>query len=200
MKKLLTLDLSSASTGYAIFDITTYCLTEYGNFTPNNSGLSKLSYPEMQIKRIRSIVIQVINLINKENPDVIYIEEINRGIGRLSQKVLDMVHGILLDRIDDKYLKKIIYINSDSSDGWRYLLGLNLSQTDKLHNKEAKILNKKIKKKIPIITKKHLAMRLVNKYYGLNFDVDAREKDSDICDAIGIGHAVLHKIIKRLNF
>ena len=88
----------------------------------------------------------------------------------------------------------ITYIDSDGLNGWRTFLNLKLSAADKAINKEHKKLNKKLKKgskKLPIINKKHLACRFVNKTYKLDLDVDLRETDGDIADSIGLGTVFL---------
>ena len=77
--KLLSLDLSTKSTGYAIFDLVSSTLDTYGLLKPKAKGLSSLSYPQGSLKRIQSICDQIVTLL-EENPDIkqIAIEEVNQ--------------------------------------------------------------------------------------------------------------------------
>lgn len=193
-KTLLCLDLSTTSTGYALFDLNTKKLLTYGFLKPISKGLSKLKYPKQQIFKIRNLVYKILDLLETHKPDIILIEEINRHKSRLSGKTLDMLHGLLLDAITEPELDRVIYIDSDGLVGWRTKLRLVLDNQDKVLNKERRILNKKTKKQHPIINKKHLACRYVNKALNLNFDVDLNPNDNDIVDAIGMGLAFLKRI------
>lgn len=197
---LLSLDMSTTNTGYALFDIPTKALVAYGEVAPNLTSLPKefragLEYPRIQVYKMRSIVEQLKPLLTDE-VEVIVIEEINRGKARIQQKILDGLHFVFLDNIPDEMAKKIIYRDSDGSDGWRSRagLGLQLSDLDKEQNKLTRKFNKAVGRKDqkPVITQKHLCCKYVNKYYGTNFDVEVRAKDSDVADAIGLGHFILH--------
>jgi len=191
--KTLALDLSTTSTGYALFSDSK--LVMYGVIKPINKGLSKLLYPELQIKKIRTVATQVLELIMQINPDHIVVEEINLHKNRIGGKTLDMFHGVLLDRMLEEDLKKVIYIDSDGSKGWRTKLSLRLSEQDKIINKERKAFNKKHRgTKLPIITKKHLAERWVNGRLKMGFDVDKNSGDNDIVDAIALGCVFLKNI------
>lgn len=191
---LLSLDLSTTSTGYAYFKDGK--LIEDGNIYPDMKGLSKLVYPEQQIKKITSLTDKILHLIHSGPlgiPDAIVIEEINAHKNRMAGKTLDMLHGILLFRIGTWAFERITYMDSDGKDGWRTKLKFILTDADKAANKEAKVLNKTIKgRKLPIITKKHLAARFVQAKYGISLDVDANSEDADRADAIGLGHAYIH--------
>lgn len=190
---LLSLDLSTSSTGYAYYKDGK--LIEYGNIYPDMKGLSKLVYPEQQIKKIRTLVDKLCHMIIHGPlgvPDQIVIEEINAHKNRMAGKTLDMFHGVLLHCIGDWAFPRITYMDSDGKDGWRTKLRFVLTDADKEANKEAKKLNKTIKgRKLPIITKKHLAARFVQAKYGIHLDVDENSEDADKADAIGLGHAYL---------
>lgn len=191
---LLSLDLSTTSTGYAYYRDGR--LIENGNIFPDMKGLSKLTYPEQQIKKIRTLVNKVSHMISYGPlgvPDRIVIEEINGHKNRMAGKTLDMLHGILLHSIGDWAFPRISYMDSDGKDGWRTKLRFILTDADKEANKEAKKLNKTIKgRKLPIITKKHLAARFVQAKYGIHLDVDENPEDADRADAIGLGHAFIY--------
>lgn len=193
--RLLALDLSTTASGWALFDIQTKKLLGYGVVKPNLKGLSKLGYPEQQLRKLQDLSVQLRNLVSEKEPlEVILIEEINRGVSRLTQKVLDGLHFVFLDRIESR-IKIVRYRDSDGASGWRKRLGLKLSEADKELNRINGLANRRRKKgtgKIPIINKKHLACRFVNRAYGLNLDVDQRETDGDVADAVGLGHSYLH--------
>ncbi|RLI54081.1 MAG: hypothetical protein DRP09_14060 [Candidatus Thorarchaeota archaeon] len=190
-KFLISIDYSTTCTGYAIFNLDTGKLVRYGILKPKVIGVTKLKYPKLQLEKIRSLAYQLVDLINEVQPVAIIVEEINRHKSRLAGKTLDGGHYIFLDRLSDEYLAKLSFIDSDGKDGWRSAQGLNLylSLQDKVLNKERRSLNKKGKlaKKLPIITKKHLACRWVNEHYKLSLDCDKTSSDGDLADAIGIG-------------
>jgi len=192
---ILSLDLSTTCTGWAILDIKSGKLLTYGTIKPKVKNISKLKYPIQQLLKMRSISSQIIDIIEQNNNiSYIVIEEINRHKSRLSGKVLDGLHFILLDRFSESDLSKVRYIDSDGLSGWRTLLKLRLTEADKLNNKESRAINSKLKKgsrKIPIIGQKHLAARYVNRVYGLNLNVDSNRFDADVADAIGLGSAAL---------
>jgi len=202
--KILALDLSTAAAGWALFDAKTKKLLTYGVVKPQVKGITAMTYPRGQLMKMRSITEQIKAII-ESNPDLtrIAIEEVNRGIARLTQKTLDGLHFIFVDRCES-YIPIMVYRDSDGKVGWRKVLNFVLSDNDKRLNTERKKLNvqyKKLRKKmkrgegpsdLPIINKKHLACRFVNKTYGLNLDCDANETDGDIADAIGLGHVVVN--------
>jgi hypothetical protein len=158
----------------------------------------KLVYPEIQLTKMLFLAKIIHELIITENPDIILIEEIAGSKQRLGQKVLDGLHWILLLVIGD-YIRKVRYMDVTGCRGWRYLLGLKLSEADKSNNKENKKLNKKLKrgtKKLPIVTAKHLAQRIVNKVYKTTFDVNVDTQHADICDSIAMAYSFLTHILK----
>lgn len=198
--KLLALDVSTKSTGFSFFDIETKTLLRYGNITAKLKGLNAKVYPEKQLLTMKEMSKNICEILNqeKEVPTQIVIEEITGGINRLTQKVLDACHFILLNDLNDlNLIDRVVYFDCTGLEGWRFHLGLRLSDGDKLQNKEAKELNKKIARgipKIPIIGPKHLACRFVNHHYGMNLDFNADETHGDIADSICMGHAYLHTV------
>ncbi len=200
-KILLSLDLSSTCTGWAKLDIESNKLLSFGSIYPSfknpvTKKIPKYSYPQLHVLKLRELADQVIELLD-DSIKVIAIEEINRGKSRIGQKVLDSFHAVLLERMPWEYTQKVIFYDSDGKDGWRSVngLALQLSEFDKLSNKNAKKLNKKLgkgEKKLPIITQKTLAVRYVNKRYELTLK---EADDSDAADAIGLGTFVLDKVL-----
>lgn len=204
MKILLSLDYSTSATGYAKFDMATKKLISYGVIKPDFKnptvkGIPKYNYPRFQLLKLRRLAEQILEIID-ERVEKIVIEEINGSKNRLGQKVLDAGHFILLDRMRASDLSKVIYMNSDGNDGWRSKahLGLQLSSTDKLVNKDRKKFNSKLGKggkKQPLITQKTLSCAYVNKRYGLKLDCDNNATDNDLADAIAMGHAFIKTMI-----
>jgi len=190
--KLITLDLSTKSTGYAIFDLDTGALITYGLLKPTVKGLSALSYPQGSLKRIVSICSQITTLL-EENPDIkqIAIEEVNQHRSRIGGKTLDGLHFVLLEKIQDK-LPIITFRDSDGAVGWRRELGLRLSDEDKAFNKEMRAQGKKKE----VLGPKHLACRFVKENYGLDFDPI---KENDLADAICLGHLMVAKHQESCN-
>lgn len=190
MTKLLTLDLSTTCTGFAIFDLQTKKLERYGFIKPNKKGMSKLEYPKKQLYVMRDLAAQIKALVDSI-PDLkmILLEEVNLHKSRMAGKTLDGAHWILLNSLDEFSMNKVRYRDSDGETGWRTRLNLRLSEMDKKLNAERKKLNKKLRPKdqLPIINKKHLAARYVNSKLGTNFDVDQNSTDNDVVDAIGLG-------------
>lgn len=205
MKKILCLDLSTTSTGWALFQ--NGILQDQNIIKPKIlfKGQSKLKYPANVYYRIKSISSQVKVLYYKLQPDFIYIEEINRGINRIAQKSLDALHFLVLLEIASSlkdelgFFNKIKYIDSNGRDGWRTRLKMRLSQDDKKANKIARAFNKKnirkiktgkIKKK-SIVDWKTLSIQMANNIYGLELKQD-RSGDNDIADAICMGISQLY--------
>ncbi len=199
---ILCLDLSTTSTGWSVFDCDTKNLLAYGFLKPKVPGAAKMGYPVRQLAVCKDLGEQVAALFPPDGYRYVVIEEINRHKSRMSGKTLDCLHGFVWDALSRVgHLGKVHYVDSDGAVGWRTFLKLFLSDADKKQNAEAKKLNKKLQRgtrKLPIITKKHLAQRLVNSFYGLSFDVEEVSTDSDICDSIGLGHAFLRHVLPLL--
>lgn len=191
MKTLMSIDLSTNCTGISLFNIDTKELVHYEHIRGKDvKDSSKLRGTLLKIKKMcQSIRV----LVDNYQPTYIVIEEIAGSKNRLSQKTLDICHGILQIELFDK-LDIVQYYDVTGATGWRTNLGLKLSEADKVQNKQAKELNKKIGKasqKLPILGPKHLACRFVNKQFGLKLDVEAHKYDADLADSISMGYAFL---------
>lgn len=144
---------------------------------------------------------KVKDLVAEKDPDIILIEEVNRGVNRIGQKSLDALHFFVLDRfllINENALKKCKYIDSNGKKGWRTALGLKLDDQDKEYNKQARDYNKDHKAAIKrgdkvereVIGWKHLSIRYANKKLKLDLNPDT-SGDADIADAICLGLAYI---------
>lgn len=194
-KHLISLDLSTTCTGFAVFNIEDKTLLRSGVITSKIKSV----YPGGTLSKLQDLSLQVIEILKEYDPhlEIIAIEEINRHKSRKSGKVLDGYHWILLQGFPQDWIERVRFVDSDGACGWRTFFNLKLSEEDKLMNKEHKKANKKPKtkikrgelktKKLPIITKKHLAERLINKTFKTSFDVTKHPKHSDEVDAIGVG-------------
>lgn len=197
---LLALDLSTTMTGYSCFNISTKKLAKFGTLKPIVKNAHKMRYPEAAYYRIKDMSVKVRDLVKDKDPDIIVIEEVNRGISRIGQKTLDGLHFFVLDlliQLDPKLAKKIVYVDSNGKKGWRGYLGLKLSTSDKENNKKARgSKKKKANKNLHVVDWKVLAERYVNTCFSLKFDVIKNPGDNDIVDSIALGHAYLTKILK----
>lgn len=205
--KLLALDLSTISSGWALYDISSKELLSYGICRGKNF---KGEYPWDRLDKILYMSQQVLSVVEAD-PHIthIVIEEVNRHRNRLAGKILDGLHYVLLLKLKELSENiEVSYIDSDGATGWRSRSGLNLrlSERDKVLNKERKKLNKYItirnrgrkrkdlEKKYPIITKKHLAAEFVNKKFNLKLDVDLTPRHDDLADSISLGWAFLQRL------
>lgn len=189
MTKLLTLDISTKATGYAIFDIKTQKLLDKGVLTPDSKGLAGFPNFKKLYTKCERMASAVMTLYFSVKPSKIVIEEINNSKSRVTAKALSMAHTLILGALIRQNFDNIEFIDSDGKTGWRKQLNLVLTEADKKLNAERRKFNKKLNKnnKLPIITKKHLAARYVNSSLKTLFDVDKNKFDNDIVDAIGIG-------------
>jgi hypothetical protein len=192
-KTLLSLDMSTTCTGYSVFGIDSKKLLTTGKLKPKTSGaVAKMVYPRQQLTKMIDLAHQILAVIEQVKPQVIVIEEIAGSKNRLGQKTLDGFHFVVVWVIE-QYLDVVRYYDVTGSSGWRTHLQLRLDDSDKAANKEAKVLNKKLRgcQKIPIIGPKHLAARHVNKKFGLCLNVDTCETDADVADSVAMGDAFL---------
>jgi Holliday junction resolvasome RuvABC endonuclease subunit len=199
---VLGLDLSTTSTGFALIDVDTKGLLRYGHITPQVKGINKLKYPRAALARILDLAQKISDLVRYYNPDQLVIEEVNKGVQRISQKSLDALHFFVLHYIDQhspNLIDSLYYYDSDGREGWRNHLSLKLTDEDKAHNAHIKLFkgSRKVGKKKPEITKKHLAQRYVEQVYNLKLDVDEDSKNADICDAIAMTTSYLLNIYQK---
>lgn len=192
-KTLLSLDMSTTCTGWSLFDIETRALLLYGLIKPSTKGgVNKMTYPKQQLTKMLDISEQIEQLIQLHQPSSIVIEEIAGSKNRMGQKTLDGLHFIVVMKIEP-YLDRVSFYDVTGSDGWRTHLKLRFSDADKLANKEAKKLNKKLaaSQRMPVITPKHLACRHANHRFNLALDCDQRETDGDLADSISMGDSFM---------
>jgi hypothetical protein len=200
--RILALDVSS-KTGFAVLDV-----DEDSNpvgIQLSDCGLIRMPvpldeagiYPWNYITSSKKMGAELCKLVAKYGPRVVVIEETNRGKQRYSQKLLEFLHGALLNNLSNitngVQTPAVFYLSTSE---WRSRLGIRLSKEDKKNNgklnRAKRIAGGNIrlvdKKSLGIrgkVTPKHLAVKHVNEEFGLNFKV----KDNDIADSICLGEA-----------
>jgi hypothetical protein len=178
---ILSLDLSTSSSGWSLFDSDDNSILEYGIIKPKVKGITKLKYPKKQLLKIMNSSEQLVELIDELDPDQLVIEEVNRGINRIAQKSLDALHFIFLAYLSTNHahlIDNLVYMDSNGAVGWRTKLGL----TTKAYKGTSKNRTQKWKK---------AAEDFIRNTYGLEFDVWKIPGDADICDSIAMGIAYL---------
>jgi len=191
----LSIDLATVSTGWAVFKGKK--LEAYGQLAPTIEGISKMKYPEKALHRIVAMAAAVRDLVAEHNPDELVIEEVNRGVSRISQKSLDAVHFFVLEYLKilhPDWPKEVKYMDSNGKKGWRGALKLYLSAEDKKQNAVIRKENKKSKVKRKVINAKTLSIRYVNKKYKLQLNEDVKG-DPDKADAICVGIVRVERLI-----
>ncbi len=144
-------------------------------FNPTVSKIDDYNH----IDRATSMARSVLAIVDRIQPDYIYIEQTNLGKNRTTQKLLEFTHCILLQMLLTRKCD-VSYVDSSI---WRSKLGLSLSKEERKHNKAvkaAKASGIRAQAGQGKKTMKHVAVGYVNNKYGLKFKV----KDNDLADAI----------------
>ncbi len=154
-------------------------------------------YPWGFLRSLNDLTDAIFILALTHKPDHIVIEDTNGGGGRASrytQKALEFIHCLLLNKINRKF--EVTYINSSD---WRKAVNLQMSKTDKKHNRIArkirdlkksgnKDLATKMRKENGVRGKKtvkHLSVELAAEMFGL----ELLQKDNDLTDSLLLGTA-----------
>lgn|GEM_PF-2626038 len=170
MFKIVGLDLAN-TTGYAI--LAESKLTGYGVLNSTHPAETFRCHDYTYIERAKSLSRLCKELIIKESPDLIVIEQTNKSKSRFTQKQLEFIHYAVLEDLRE-YRDKIIYIDTSA---WRTGLSLNATKEDRKHNA---LVKKKLAR--GKITPKHRSVRWANE----TFDLTLKLKDNDIADAIAL--------------
>jgi hypothetical protein len=193
--KTLALDIST-NTGYALL-LSDKSVKTWGNIYNSKVVHDFGFHPWGYLKAAQSIADKIYNLALKLNPDTIVIEETNGSRSRFTQKLLEYIHCCTLRELSKiGYEGKVFYINTSA---WRKAVGIELTKEQKKQNTKLSKAKSKAggsltpaqKKTLGIvgkITKKHIAVMVVNDMYDLGF----KQKDNDIAEAILLGLAYLN--------
>lgn len=116
------------------------------------------------------------NKVRETRPDVVVLENTNKGKNRHTQRILEYIH-FSFTRGFRNHPHMLKYMDTSE---WRKIVGLWMSKSDKKNNREVSTGKKRGK-----ITKKHLSVRMVNE----KFNKSLKLKDNDEADAILLGLA-----------
>ena len=175
---LLSLDISSHSTGYAIFKKGK--LEKYGYFYQSMKE-------KQDTKRINYIKNEILKLITTHGINCVAIEDVIFKHKR-ALYVLSKMQGIILDYLFENSIKWLLITPIE----WKTLFDINQnSDWNGANNRE-------------VSKKKTIA--LVNKKYNLNLEEEFKDHPSDlkepscwdVSDAIAIGHVALKNRINTL--
>lgn len=144
--RLLCLDLST-STGWSL--ILRGALLEYGNIRSKAIGSEKApDYPMNFIAPARKIALDVHKLITEKRPEIIVIEETNKGKNRFSQKQLEFIHYAVNIIIDSHPFKpRLEYLDTSE---WRWLLGITLDKDQRKSNRSICEKRNEIKQQLSV--------------------------------------------------
>lgn len=185
-KRLLSLDVST-KTGWSKFvdgelaDSGQLKPVKVEDFNVNKDPQLSPAYPLNIADAAELVVKRIIDLVEADDPfDFVVIENTNKGRNRHTQRLLEFIHYVLI-----RYLSAwgVPFGYMDSSE-WRRIVGLKLTKEDKKNNRDVSANKKRGR-----VTKKHLAIRLVEEEFGLKLKV----KDNDRADAILLGLAYVKK-------
>lgn len=161
--KLLSLDLSTSNSGWAVFQDGK--LIEYGNIPePKYKGKSKEVYPQRSGRLGKMMATSICELIIEKTPDKIVIEEAcpNGIAGVKSIKSLCMLHGSLLTKMQLLGMGQYDTLEFLSPREWRKVFDLKKNGDWKASS-----------------------LKLANKMFNLNLT------DDDISDSILLGYGFL---------
>lgn len=173
-------------------------LIDFGAISNGRPVASFGEYPWSLLRAARSIVGGLMSIVEKQRPDVVVIEETNLGSNRYSQKLLEYTHALFLSELENRVNEhgvQVVYLDTSA---WRHALGLRLDKDQRKSNaklskakKEAEQLGGKVDKKAlgikGKITWKHLSVAHASNQFQLNL----KQKDNDIADAINLAWAFI---------
>jgi hypothetical protein len=183
--RVLSLDASTKS-GWALF--VDGKLSESGALAPvkvydfnvNKDPQKSPNYPWNLMEAARDVYRLLRKVIWTHRPDKIVVENTNKGRNRHTQRILEFIHHDLLLELKE-VPERLVYMDTSE---WRSLVGLWMSKDDRKNNRDVKSGKKRGK-----ISKKHLAVRMVNEKYGKQLKL----KDNDEADAILMGQAYVNR-------
>lgn len=179
--RVLALDASTKS-GWALF--VDGQLLESGALTPvsvedfnvNKDPQKSPKYPQNVMFAAYEVATGVLALAVEKHPDYVVIENTNKGKNRHTQRILEWLHLEMLRALCP--IVRVVYMDTSE---WRSVVGLWMTKDDLKNNRDVKAGKKRGK-----VTKKHLAVRMVNEKYP---DLKLIQKDNDQADAILLGLA-----------
>lgn len=188
---ILSLDVST-KTGWAaaISSDNQLNLIDYG--TIPQIHCPEGAYPVVFVDWANLCFTEIKKLIDSFKPDILVIEETSKGSkNAMSQKILEYIHYDLAKYIRETGIKSV-YIMSGA---WRREIGCQMTQEEKVRNKEVRTYKKKNKttiaydkngKRTGLISKKHVNIRRVMEILGDQLRVPLKRKDEDQADGLGL--------------
>jgi hypothetical protein len=198
--RVLSLD-ASTKTGWALF--VDGKLADSGALTPvkvadfnvnDHETQKKPAYPYNIVDAALTIAREIREFLTRVavRPDIVVVENTNKGKNRHTQRVLEFMHFCILMMLRE-LPQKMVYMDTSE---WRKIVGLEATKEDKKQNAKLSAAKKAAKKKGVKLDKKalgirgkinvkHRAVRMVNEKYGKNLKM----KDNDQADAILMGEA-----------
>lgn len=130
--RLLCLDLSTNS-GWALIDDGKLC--KFGNIRHKVEGDETHEvYPTNFRDMAEAVARDCMKIALEHKPDLIVIEETNKGKNRYSQKQLEFIHyAVNAELVRVGFIYKIRYLDTSE---WRKLLGLHLDKDQRTRNNE----------------------------------------------------------------
>lgn len=183
--RYLSLDISG-SVGWALFEDSK--MLECGSLDKIKTPFTKqhpggINHPWDLIISVTNVAQSINDLINEKQPNVLIIEQTNKGRNRFGQKFLEWVHfKVVTSVMSFSCVQTISYIDTSE---WRKILGIRSDKEIKKYNRDLKKSRGSGK-----ITIKTITIHWANERYG--FELLA--KDDDIADALAMATAHLIKI------
>ena len=196
-ERILSLDMST-KTGWAsaISSDSGIKLEDYGVLEQIHQPEG--NYPSNYVRWAYMVYEEVRKLIERIKPDTIVIEETSKGSkNALSQKVLEWLHFLVAQWITNHEMKTVYLMTGE----WRREIGCQMSEEEKLKNKEVRAYKKAYEKKhgkkttvaydingkrIGLTGKKHVNVRRANEIFGDQLKEPLRRKSEDEADALGL--------------
>lgn len=203
---VLAFDIST-KTGYALLEK----LQDSDSITLLHTGLLTATkadtyYPVSYLEVAANMALQIVNCVKTmcyDYPSItmrglcIVIEETNQSKNRYSQKLIEWIHCLTAKGLLDLGYCPV-YVNSSD---WQRHLDIRLSAEDRKSNKKLSQAKSKAKSRGLKLDKtrlgirgkktlKHVAIRFVND----RFQLELKQKDNDIADAICLGVSFLEGV------
>lgn len=132
--RVMGLDLSTR-TGFSVME--PFALITSGLIVSKSEGdHTAPNYPYNYLQMAWTLAKRVKALVEELKPDVIVIEETNKGKNRYSQKQLEFIHFAVAEALEGHVLSKQVEIVYIDTGRWRKLLQVDYDKEDRLHNRE----------------------------------------------------------------
>lgn len=199
--KYVALDIST-KTGYAIFDdeklldcglIKSQKPSHYKADAKTCKDFSP-DYPKDYIETCCAIGAECLELVQDQNPAVVFIEHTEKGKARLSQRLIEWINFVVAcNLINNGFIVRYLFVSD-----WRTVTKCYLKYWPEYKAWNSKVAKLKVKatptksgakiakidgKIVTKVDQKKLSILLANEHYGLNL------KDDNIADAINLGRA-----------